>query len=89
MGLSGDQPGRMDDNRHGPQGHAPASPTPGTAFRARRAAGRPLPHGRTWGGREAVVIACVAVAGILVVLRPDLFSGLVERAVALRARLVG
>ncbi|WP_125532589.1 hypothetical protein [Streptomyces sp. WAC 06725] len=79
----------MHDNRHGPQGHAPAAPTPGTAFRARRAAGRPLPHGRTWGGREAVVIACVAVAGILVVLRPDLFSGLVERAVALRARLVG
>ncbi|KAA6223964.1 hypothetical protein CP973_20385 [Streptomyces albofaciens JCM 4342] len=79
----------MDDNRHGPQGHAPVSPAPGTAVRTRRATDRPLPHGRTWGGREAAVLACVAAAGILLVLRPDLFSGLVERAVALRARLVG
>ncbi|MFD9487383.1 hypothetical protein [Streptomyces sp. NPDC059991] len=79
----------MDDKRVARDGRAPAPAAPGTPPCKRCATGGCLSHGHLRGGWEAALIVFLAAAGILAVLRPDLYAGLVHHAGESFARLSG
>ncbi len=79
----------MDDKRADRDGRAPAPAAPGTPPRKGCATGRCLSHGHLGGGREAGLLVFLAAAGILAVLRPDLYAGLVHHAGGIFAGLSG
>lgn len=66
-------------------GRVPAPAAPGTPPCKRCETSRCLSHGHLRGGREAGLIVLLAAAGILAVLRPDLYTGLVHHAGAVLA----
>lgn len=67
----------------------PAPAAPGTPPCKRCATGRCLSHGHLRGGREACFVVFLAAAGVLAVLRPDLYACLVHQAGAICAGLSG
>lgn len=79
----------MNDKRVDRDGHAPAPAAPGTAPCERCATGRCSSHGHLSGAREAGLLVFLAAAGVLAVLRPDLYADLVHHAGRIFARLSG
>ncbi|MFD9334698.1 hypothetical protein ACFWBF_09875 [Streptomyces sp. NPDC060028] len=79
----------MDDKRVDREGRAPAPAAPGTQSCKGCATGRCLPQGHLKGGWEAGLIVFLATAGVLAVVRPDLYAGLVHHAGAISAGLSG
>lgn len=79
----------MDDKRADRDGRAPAPAAPDTPLCKGCARGGCLLHGHLRGGREAGFLVFLAAAGILAVLRPDLYAGLVHQAGGIFASLSG
>ncbi|MFE1556100.1 hypothetical protein CIB93_04530 [Streptomyces sp. WZ.A104] len=79
----------MDDKRVDRDGRAQAPAAPSAPPCKRCATGRCLSHGHLRGGREAGLLVFLAAAGILAVLRPDLYAGLVHHAGGILTGLPG
>ncbi|MEV0987838.1 hypothetical protein [Streptomyces sp. NPDC049949] len=79
----------MDDKRVDRDGRAPAPAATGTAPCKRCSTARCSSHGQLSGGREAGLLVFLAAAGILAVLRPDLYASLVHYAGGILAGLSG